>query len=230
MEKLTNTYLSKVSDYYEARNYLVFLTLFSVANIGIYYLTMVPFIDTLLEFLDWNSYLAPAASLPKVLLLWQAEKGQWLLGILFAALSLLPFLLSYMLTGNLKQKKESFKSWGFLPATLWYSVDTAFHLYSAVMLLIGEFSIGMLIWEIVGLILRFWMFAVLISGIVVPKQIRQTKEQLVEQMKVRYAQVHGPEIAGKLQNEDYLKMTDQFLSRIKAKAYNARLKSYAENL
>jgi hypothetical protein len=219
MEKRAREYISSVRDYDTARNCLSFLMIFSLANILIYYLTSIRWIDTVLEFLGWNGYLAPAASLPRTLFVRYVDAGQWLTGVLLTALSLLPYLLSWLLSGNPGSKLKKFRGWTFWPAIIWYAADTLLHLHGAVLCLISAFSLGGSFWEVIGIILRVCVFLALIGGICAPKQIRKTWENLEAQMLVGYILRYGPEAAKQLPKEELTKMTVQYCNQVQ-KAVN----------
>ena len=221
MEKLANTYFDRIKDYYESRNYLIFLILFSVANIVIYYLLQVPFIAKLLEFFDLNSYLAPAASLPRFLIVWYASQNKWLLGLLFMTLSLLPYLWSLLLTDKQKNKKATLKGWDFLPAVIWYTVDIVFHSYFAVTSLISAFSYINLFWEVIGFLFRIGMIALLINGIVAAVQMNRAKEKMIDMMAELVLSQKGPEVAKQYQREHYWEMVGQYLLLLQKKNTHA---------
>ena len=230
MEKTARIYLSRRQDYAHATDCLMLLILFSIVNIGIYYLTLVPVVGTIMDYLGWTGYLAPAASGPRMLFLMYANKGNWLWGALYALVALLPFVFSLLFSGALARKKRIFRGWSFLPAIIWYGVDTAWHLCSVVIILINQFSIAIIFWEIIGLLLRVIVFCVLGAGVGAPKDMRKQKDILMVQCLAAYAAVAGIEATRQLSKEQIYELTDKYINAVDRKVYNEDLDRIVETL
>ena len=219
MEKLAKTYIRQLGEYDASCNYLLFLVLFTIANILLYYLTKIPFVDMLLEILDGNSNLAPAASVPRALLIGCFDNRQWLRGIALAIAALLPYFISYLLAANCGKKTRKLRGWAFLPAIVCYLADAGLHTYSIVRYLMVDFSILVLFWEIVGFLLRLWFFAEMINGLVLPGKIRATKRELVSAMAKTCAEILEEDAFAKLRMQDFENMTNDYLRKINKHIY-----------
>lgn len=217
MEQLARAHINQLKQYDRSRNTLLFLALFSAANLVIHFLLKVPLISGLLELLEWNSYLAPAASSPRYLLLYLIDRGQLWWGIAAAVGLLLPYVLLWLLADN-KTDTNHKRRW-FVLGMVWYGLDTAAHILLLVLSLVKDFTVSLLLWELFGLCLRWAVYHSLWKGIQMPKQLIRIDNQLILGMAQIYAATHGKEALATVTVGELAKMRDAYIRTVAEKVY-----------
>lgn len=217
MEQLARAHIDQLKQYDRSRNALLFIFLFSAANLVIHFLLKVPLLGDLLELLDWNSYLAPAASAPRHALLYLMDGGRLWWGVAAAAVLLLPYVVLWLLAKN-KTDTEHKKRW-FVLGMIWYGVDTAAHAVLLVLSLVKAFSVSLLLWELIGLSLRWVVFSSLWKGTQVKKRLIRIDNQLIMGMAQIYAATHGKEALTTVTVGELAKMKDAYIHAVAEKVY-----------
>ncbi|MBQ8683798.1 MAG: hypothetical protein IJ518_04725 [Clostridia bacterium] len=227
MEQLARAHINQLKQYDRSLNTLLFITLFSVANLVIHYLLKVPLINSLLELLEWNNYLAPAASAPRYVLVTFQEHGQLWWGIAAAAGLLLPYFLLWLL-GICTQKKEEHQRRWLILGMVWYGLDTVAHILLTVLALVEDFSVPFLLWELFGLSLRWAVYKSLWKGTRVRKQLIQLHNQMILGMAQIYAATHGKEALATVTVGELVKMKDAYIRAVAEKVYNEDMDRFIE--